>query len=160
MIDKPFTDSEKKVLDDAEFFLNRLYSRTGRMLNNVYYNISQPLIENPIAKTIQKVTFHTTAGRSALVVWDKLNASIGSMLNYLFALRFNSAIDFMLDDLGRTANGIITVTVIIFVLVVLHALIDAVSKKIIDDQTNGRPELFEETFEDLMEKSKKQKRKI
>lgn len=151
------TQEDLEFIDNAETFINRKYSTTGRILNSAYYHISQPLIENKISKTFKSIIFHTIAGRASLLGYKKLNDNLGNSYNYLLSLRLNALIDYIIIDLDHGLNGLIISTSICFALVFIHAIFSAVVEKMIGDLSNGNLELFETTAEDRFMKRLKNK---
>ena len=154
------SNEEKEFLDDVEKFITRRYSKVGKTLNNVYYNIAQPVIENPIAKYVQYLVFHTTLGRVALIAHDSLTINFVQTSNYLFGLRLNAIINYILDNVGLNSENLIISTTIVFVLTVAVSIYSGVSKKLIVDQTDGNLEVFEETYEDMVASQKDSKKKF
>lgn len=148
-----WTREDEALLVEIEKYLERRNSLSVKTMNSAYYFVTQPLVENPISRSIENNVFHSVIGRTAIYSMTEFNGSVRSTLVYLFSLRLNALIEYLLDTNGLNTNGLITATIFCFTLLIIHSIITSVQQKMVMEKI-GSNDIFEETMEDKVMKDR------
>lgn len=144
---KAYTADEIDTIIEVENFLTRRASLAGSAFNSIYYYAGQPILDNPISTRAEKMLYHSVIGRTALFSLTEMNTSLRSCLIYLLSMRLNALVEYILNELQITTHGLITSTILCFLILVIHSIFTSVQTKMISQKIENM-DIFEDTIED------------
>lgn len=143
-----WTEDDLMLLDIAEDYIAKTESFPNKMYQAFYKGVGQPLSENRIYKKVERLAFHTTAGRTSLFIMKRIDANFETTLNYLLAYRLNRSIDETIELYSPTISAYLSTTLFVFLLDIGVGVVNALFNELVFEKAGDLNQLYEETEEE------------
>lgn len=134
--------------------------KQNRYKNAAVDGVLTPVIDNEVATMFDKMMFHTTSGRTAVIGMMELVNALKGALTYIVGTQINAIISYILDQTGRDAKSLSIAAAISFVLLIVLSIYNSFTSRYMISKLGGTDEIYEDTDDDLYVKKFKNRKKI
>lgn len=133
--------------------------KQNRYKNAAVDGMISPVMDSEVATTLDKMIFHTTSGRTAVIGMMELGNSLKGALSYLVATRINTIINYILEQTETTAESLSIAAAVCFLLLIVLSIYNSFTNRYMISKLGGSDEIYEDTDDDLYVQQYKKSKK-
>ncbi len=142
------TKDEEDLILQVEKYLADRQTRGVQVSERIFDNFASGALENPISNKIYEGVYHTPLGRAFVTSLHEFNVRLSSTFSYLFAMRLNDMMNYMLTVIGKSTNNVLLTSVFTFIVLVVHSIWTSMESKGFAERM-GTADIIEDTYEDI-----------